>query len=62
MVDATALGAVVVIRVGSSPSISKFYIRNHLRLAPHTVLKTVVTARLIVRCDVIPPIFGMSYQ
>lgn len=26
MVDATALGAVVAIRVGSSPSISKFYI------------------------------------
>ena len=25
MVDATALGAVVVIRVGSNPSISKFY-------------------------------------
>lgn len=25
MVDATALGAVVEIRVGSSPSISKFY-------------------------------------
>ena len=28
MVDATALGAVVEIRVGSSPSISKFYIRK----------------------------------
>ena len=32
MVDATALGAVVVIRVGSSPSISKFYIRKIARV------------------------------
>ena len=32
MVDATALGAVVEIRVGSSPSISKFYIRKIARV------------------------------